>query len=353
VPAPPRPAPGAARAVYSVMSAPKIALDVMGGDRAPEATLAGALLATDASRERPVPAERVVLVGDVATIESWLEEHGGNPGFGVVESTDVIAMGESPTQALRAKPGASINVCVREVREGRAGAIVSMGNTGACVGAATLGLRTLEGVRRPGIAVTLELTGHPLTLLDMGANVAPKAQHLSQYGVMGAVYMRDCLGVAEPRVGLLNVGEEKGKGTDVLKETYPLLEDAHVRFVGNVEGSDLFAGACDVVVTDGFTGNVVLKLLEHFASFLLGLVLGELKAHQASWGEDSLAHVRRAIDYSTYGGALLLGVGGVVVIGHGRSDEKAVANALALAARAMDAGVNAHIEQGMRELAAS
>ena len=332
------------------MTQPKIALDVMGGDQAPQATLDGALASLSAERERPLAAERIVLVGDLPAMEAHLADRGGNPGFELIASTDVIEMGESPGKALRAKPGASINLAVRAVREGRAGAVVSMGNTGACVGAATLGLGTLEGVRRPGIAVTLRLTGQPLTLIDMGANIAPKAQHLLQYGVMGSVYMRDCLGVEDPRVGLLNVGEEPGKGTDLLKETYPLLEEAPVRFVGNVEGGDLFAGACDVVVTDGFTGNVVLKLLEHFSGFLLGLVMGELKAHEATWGAESLAHVRRAIDYSSYGGALLLGVGGVTVIGHGRSDANAVANALDLAARAMDAGVNAHIEQGMREL---
>ncbi len=333
------------------MTKSKIALDVMGGDLAPDAIIAGAYLAIDESREQPVEAERILLVGDQARIEAYLEAHGGNPGFTIQGASEVIEMGESPAQALRAKPDSSIMVSIGAVRSGAAGAVVSMGNTGACVGAATIGLGTLEGVRRPGIAVTLELTGHPLTLVDMGANIAPKPQHLLQYGVMGTVYMRDCLGVEQPRIGLLNVGEEKGKGTQLLKETYPLLEDAPVEFVGNVEGGDLFAGACDVVVMDGFTGNVVLKLLENFATFLLGLVVGELKSNDVDWGKDSLSHVKRAIDYSTYGGALLLGVGGVVVIGHGRSDAKAVANALSLAARAMDTKVNDHIEQGMRELA--
>ncbi|MFT5289814.1 MAG: glycerol-3-phosphate acyltransferase PlsX [Planctomycetota bacterium] len=335
------------------MTKSKIALDVMGGDLAPDAILAGALLAITEDREQRVEAERILLVGDQTRIEAYLEEHGGNPGFSIQGASEVIEMGESPAQALRAKPDSSIMVSIGAVRSGAAGAVVSMGNTGACVGAATLGLGTLEGVRRPGIAVTLELTGHPLTLVDMGANIAPKPQHLLQYGVMGTVYMRDCLGVEQPRIGLLNVGEEKGKGTQLLKETYPLLDDAPVEFVGNVEGGDLFAGACDVVVMDGFTGNVVLKLLENFAAFLLGLVVGELKSNKVDWGKDSLSHVKRAIDYSTYGGALLLGVGGVVVIGHGRSDAKAVANALSLAARAMDTKVNDHIEQGMRDLAGS
>jgi glycerol-3-phosphate acyltransferase PlsX len=181
----------------------------------------------------------------------------------------------------------------------------------------------------------------------MGANVAPRPEHLVQYGAMGAVFMRDCLGIREPRVGLLNVGEEKGKGTELLKAAYPLFEAGHFGFVGNVEGSDIFRGVCDVVVTDGFTGNVILKLLEHFSTFLFGLVTKELAEHQVQWGGQALARVRKSIDYSTYGGALLLGVNGIVVIGHGRSDEIAVANAIGLACRAVDAHVNRHIEQGL------
>ena len=329
------------------MSSSQIALDVMGGDSAPDVTVAGALSACSALGSLRIAPERILLVGDEPRIQELLEEAGGNPGFEIQHSTQVIGMGESPAQALRAKPDSSIGACVAAVRAGRAAALVSMGNTGACVGASTLGLGTLEGVRRPGIAVTLELTGTPLTLLDMGANTATQSADLAQYGAMGAVYMRDCLGVLNPRVGLLNVGEEKGKGTKLLKEAYDLMPNPCYEFVGNVEGSDLFEGVCDVVVTDGFTGNVVLKLLEQFSGFLLGLVLKQLAEHEVAWAKDALSKVRRSIDYSTYGGALLLGVRGIVVIGHGRSDDAAVANALALACRAVDARVNAHIEQGL------
>ena len=328
------------------MTTARIALDAMGGDDAPAATVAGALRAVEGG----LPAERLILVGDQARLEKELAERGGNSGFELVHASQVIEMGDSPSKALRAKPDSSIGHCVRLVREGAAASVVSMGNTGACVGAATLGLGTLEGVRRPGIAVTLALDGNPITILDMGANIAPKADHLAQYGAMGAVYMRDCLGIERPRIGLLNVGEERGKGTDVLKEAHELFErqtHEEAEFVGNIEGSDIFRGAADVIVTDGFTGNVILKLLEQFASFLLGLVMVELKSHEVNWGPQALGKVKQAIDYSTYGGALLLGVRGVVVIGHGRSDEKAVANALVEAARAVDAQVNAHIEQGL------
>ena len=330
------------------MAGTLIALDVMGGDEAPDATVRGALSACSPLGTLRIAPDRILLVGDQERIEAKLRELGGNPGFRLMHAAEVVEMGESARQAIRSKPDSSIARCLKVVHDGEAGAVVSMGNTGACVGGATLGLGTLEGVRRPGIVVTFELTGRPLAMLDMGANVAPKPDHLLQYGAMASVYMRDCLGVQRPRVGLLNVGEEKGKGTDLLKEAHDRFEESDLDFVGNVEGSDLFRGVCDIVVTDGFTGNVVLKVLEHFAGFLLGLVMEQLKSHGASdWGERVLSDVHRTIDYSNYGGALLLGVAGVVVIGHGRSDESAVANAIGLACRALDANVNRHIEQGL------
>lgn len=331
------------------MGGSMIALDIMGGDEAPSAPLQGALSACAPGGTTRIAPERLLLVGDQAMIQGGLDQRGGNPGFALLHASQVIEMGDSPAQALRAKPDSSIMKCVGAVKAGKAGAVVSMGNTGAVVGAATVGLGTLAGVRRPGIAVTLELTGDPVTIIDMGANISPKPAHLYQYGAMGSVYMRSCLGVRRPRIGLLNVGEEKGKGTDVQKEAYELFEASSFEFVGNVEGGDIFQNKCDVVVCDGFTGNVVLKLLEQFSAFFMGSILGELKRHGAAWGQDALQNLRRSIDYSTYGGALLLGVNGVVVIGHGRSDENAVANAVALACRAIDARVNEQIEAGLAE----
>jgi glycerol-3-phosphate acyltransferase PlsX len=329
------------------MGSSRIALDVMGGDHAPEAFLHGALDACGALADRGVTADRLLLVGDQPRIEALLEEMGADHGFEIEHASQVIEMGESPSRALRAKRDSSISKAILAVREGRAGSVVSMGNTGACVGAATLMLGTLPRVHRPGISITLELTGSPVTLLDMGANVAPKARHLAQYGAMASIYMRDCLGVKTPRVGLLNIGQERGKGTRLLQEAFELLEADDLSFIGNVEGSDIFRNVCDVVVTDGFTGNVILKLLEQFANFLLTKVTSELRSHGTEWGSESLANVQRVIDYSTYGGALLLGVNGVVIIGHGRSDSNAVANAIGLACRALDFHVNEHIEQGL------
>jgi len=287
-----------------------------------------------------------LLVGDQELIAAKLELQGGNPGFALQHASQVIGMGESPSTALRAKRDSSISVGVGAVKKGAAGSFVSMGNTGAVVGASTLGLGTLEGVKRPGIAVTLELTGHPVTLIDMGANIAPKPEHLLQYASMGAVYVRDCLGIPEPRVGLLNIGEEESKGTELLKAAHRYLRDSDLNFVGNLEGGDVFANKAEVLVTDGFTGNVILKLLENFAGFMLGLTLKELAENGIQGAPEAVARVRKTIDYSEYGGALLLGVAGIVIIGHGRSDGNAVANAIGLAARALDSHVNEHIVRG-------
>ena len=333
------------------MDSQRIALDVMGGDDAPRAVLAGALRAISGEVEDRLDPERVLLVGDPDAIAKGLAELDCDAPFPVRAASQVIGMDESPATALRSKPDSSIANCVGAVRGGEAGAIVSMGNTGAVVGASTLGLKTLAGVKRPGIAVTMSLTGKPLTLLDMGANIAPKPEHLLQYAVMGRVLTRDILGVEAPRVGLLNIGEEPSKGTDLLKAAHQLLSGTHLDFVGNVEGGEIFAQRADVIVTDGFTGNVVLKLLEGTAAFLLEMMLGELQKHGVAWAPEALRNIKKNIDYAEYGGALLLGVDGVVVIGHGRSDAVAVSNALLLAARALDKRVNEHIVRGLERAA--
>ncbi len=325
----------------------RIALDIMGGDRAPEAILRGALAACSPDGKQRIAPQRLLLVGDETVIRRGLAALGGDPGFAIRHASEVIGMGESPAAALRAKPDSSIGSMIAATRAGEAGAAVSMGNTGAVVGAATLGLGTLPGVKRPGIAVTIALTGHPLTLLDMGANIAPKPEHLFQYGVMGSVYMRDCLGTPEPRVGLLNIGEEESKGPELLKSAFQLLKNSSLEFVGNLEGNDVFQNKAEVVVTDGFTGNVVLKLMEEMAAFMLRLSMTELAEQGIHGAPGALARVKKSIDYAEYGGALLLGVSGVVIIGHGRSDEHAVANAIGLAARALDANVNEHIVRGL------
>lgn len=331
------------------MTVTRIALDIMGGDRAPDAILKGALLAASPNGRWKMPPERLLLVGDEALIRSKLVELGGNPGFAIRHASQVIGMGESPPTALRQKPDSSIGGMIAAIKKGEAGAAVSMGNTGAVVGAATIGLGTLAGVLRPGIAVSMQLTGRPLTVVDMGALLEPKPESLMQFGVMGSVYSRDVLGVAAPRVGLLNVGEEDSKGTETLKNAFKLLKHAPIDFIGNIEGNDVLQHKADVVVTDGFTGNVVLKLMEDMAGFMLKLAFTELGKHGIRVPLEAIAAIKKQVDYSEYGGALLLGVDGVVIIGHGRSDETAVANALSVGARALDAGVNAHIVTGLEK----
>jgi glycerol-3-phosphate acyltransferase PlsX len=334
------------------MNASRIALDVMGGDKAPDAILRGAMVAVDPAGRWKIPPSRLLLVGDEKVIRARPSELGGAEhlapgGFAIHHASQVIGMGESPETALRSKRDSSISQMIGATKSGAAGAAVSMGNTGAVVGAATLGLGMLAGVLRPGIAVTLRLTGEPLTFIDMGALVAPKPEHLYQFGVMGSVYTHDVLGKKHPRVGLLNIGEEESKGTDVHKAAWKLLKESSLSFVGNLEGNDLFQGRAEVVVTDGFTGNVVLKLMEQFAAYKLEMTVRELAADGVRATPTALARVKKNIDYSEYGGALLLGVNGIVIIGHGRSDETAVANALSLGARALDADVNAHIVSGL------
>lgn len=325
-----------------------IALDVMGGDHAPKEIVAGALLAIRPDRRQPLALGQLLLVGDEGAIRAELAVQGGDPGFAIMHAQEVIGMDEKPGVALRQKPDASIVRCVGAVKKGLAGAVVGMGNTGACVGAATLGLGVLEGVRRPGIAVTMDLVGRPLTIIDMGANAVPKPEHLLQYGQMGAIYARNVLGQQQVRVGLLNIGEEEGKGTDLTKAAFDLLAASGLDFVGNVEPKEMLAGKADLMVTDGFTGNVVLKLMESLAGVLMGLFAKELEAQRAPYTKTALGNLAKRLDYSEYGGALLLGVGGIVVIGHGRSDANAVANACGVAARALASGVNRQIVSGLR-----
>ena len=334
----------------------RIALDAMGGDDAPGAVVAGALAACSPDEATGAPAldpASILLVGQPDAIEAELAARGGNPGFAVLPASEVIGMDESPSQALRKKRDSSIAKGVGAVREGAAGAFVSMGNTGACVGASTLLLGTLEGVHRPGIFVTLELTGAPMTFADMGANVAPKPEHLVQYALMGTVFAQGCLGTEAPRVGLLNIGEEDSKGTELAKQSHELLRASTLDFRGNVEGSELFAHPVDVVITDGFTGNVVLKLMEGLAAHLLRAFAKRLYAREAPWADQVLGEIRARTDYSEFGGALLLGVNGTVVVGHGRSDARAVSNALRVAERAMRARINDRIVDGLAAMSAS
>jgi glycerol-3-phosphate acyltransferase PlsX len=304
----------------------------MGGDHAPQHPVAGAVAAA-------AEGIHVLLVGDERALREELTRQGAaDAGIEIVHAPDVVSSGEDGARAVRAKPESSIATACRLVGEGRAGAAVSVGNTGAMLAAATLYMRRIPGVIRPAIAVVLPATGGgSVLLLDAGASAESRPEHFPQLALMGRLFMRDVVGVREPRVGLLSIGEEEGKGSTDVLEAYALLRETP-GFVGNVEGRDIPSGDLDVVVTDGFTGNVVLKTMEGTATFLMGEVRSAVRGTLAGrlgglLVRPSLRRMRQRIDPEVYGGAVLLGVRGLAVIGHGNSSAEGVANAIRVAAR--------------------
>jgi glycerol-3-phosphate acyltransferase PlsX len=312
-----------------------VAVDAMGGDDAPRQVVDGALAA---ARHFDLG---VALVGRSATLEAELVRHPDvdRHRTRVVEAPDVIAMEESPAAALRRKPGASIKVAADLVARGEAAALFSAGHTGATVMAAHSAFGMLAGVGRPALAATLPtLRKQPAVLLDVGASVECRPHHLVQFAVMGTVYARVALGIASPRIGLLSIGEEESKGNDLIRDAHRLLKDARLAFVGNVEARSVFSGMADVIVSDGFTGNVALKISEGLVEVIEALLGEELSSTVtlrvgSLLTRRALRHFRRRVDYSEYGGAPLLGVAGVTIVGHGRSSAKAVRNAVAMAYR--------------------
>ena len=305
-----------------------IALDAMGGDKAPVETVAGAVQASAEGVE-------VVLVGDRTLLKPQLQELGAD--LEIVHAAQTIGMGDDPAAALRDKPDSSISVAARLVKEGRAGAMVSAGSTGAAMAAAAILIGRAKGVIRPTIASVIPTPGTSTLVLDSGANPEVKPEHLVQFALMGTVAAEVFFGMTNPRVGLLNIGEEKGKGRSLEKEAYELLAQTSVNFIGNVEGRDLATGRADVWVTDGFVGNVLLKVTEGVAAMVLDLATESLAGTtKRSTVVDALAPLRRRLDYEHTGGAHLLGVNGVVVISHGSSGRTAIANALRMAHDGME-----------------
>ncbi|MEJ2539587.1 MAG: phosphate acyltransferase PlsX [Gemmatimonadota bacterium] len=308
----------------------RIALDAMGTDHAPEAEVAGAVQAVAELGEDI----EVVLVGDRAVIEASLRDREVIPGrIHVHHAPERILASDPPASAVRRKPRSSIVEGVRLHREGEVDAFISAGSTGAVMAASLFILRPLPGVDRPSVATLLPTTGRPAVLLDAGTNVDCKPRHLLQFAHLGRVYARDVLGVEEPRIGLLNIGEEPGKGDERTVAAYELLRaDPVLDFVGNVEGREIIQGACDVLVADGFVGNVLLKFYESVAQFITGLLRDEV---DRAGFELDLERTFRVLDYSEYGGAPLLGVDGVTIICHGGSSPKAIRNAVQVAAQAV------------------
>lgn len=320
----------------------RIALDAMGGDHAPGPIVAGAVQAVAAD-----PSIRVTLVGDQTQVENCLA--GVNRDrLDVFHCSQVITMEETPVLALRKKPDNSISRCWQLLAEHKVDAIVSAGNTGAMV-AGGLRLRLfLKNVRRPGIAAVMPTLKGPCVLLDVGANVNPKPEHLFQYGIMGSIFAKHILQREQPTIGLMNVGSEEQKGHDLAKDTHTLFNSSPWReqFIGNVEGRDINKGACDVIVTDGFVGNVVLKVCEGVFDFVMKMagkeLLGALQSERGQAQKVLEALVDR-YDYSESGGAPLLGIDGICIICHGSSGERAIKNALGVAARYAAAKLNARI----------
>ncbi|RMF79170.1 MAG: phosphate acyltransferase PlsX [Nitrospirae bacterium] len=327
-----------------------IALDAVGGDHAPEATVQGAL---EAVEKLGLP---VLLVGPSRTIRRELGRFRRLPdGLAIVDAPDVVTMEDPPVAVLRRKRRSSLTVCAELVRDGQASAMVTAGNTGAAWVAAKARLGMIEGVERPALAAILPSTSGHTLVLDVGANVECRPHHLVQFAVMGSRYAELALGVPRPRVGLLSIGEEEGKGGRRVAEGHRSLAEAGVNFVGNVEGRDIFTGDVDVVVCDGFTGNVVLKVAEGVGEFIVG-ALREAARRSPVYGagllmaKGAFRDLKRRVDYAEYGGAPLLGVAGPVLIGHGRSSARAIRNAIRAAHAYATAGVVAAIAEDARRL---
>jgi phosphate acyltransferase len=321
----------------------RVALDAMGTDRAPESEIAGALEAL-----RDDSTLRVLLVGDRAAIEAALDASGEYPRdrVEVVHAPDRITSADSPAAAVRRKPDSSIVVGLRLQKEGMADAFVSAGSTGAVMASSLFLLRPLPGVDRPAIGTLLPTAKRPALMLDAGANIDCKPQHLLQFARLGNIYAQDLMGIERPRVALLNIGEEPEKGDELAVETHRLLAASNLNFVGNVEGRDIIQGACDVLVCDGFVGNVLLKFYESVASFVIELLERELEQTDTVI---ELENVFRVIDYSEYGGAPLLGVNGVTIICHGQSTPKAIRNAIKVASQAVRSTMVSHIARELAE----
>jgi glycerol-3-phosphate acyltransferase PlsX len=306
-----------------------IALDAMGGDRAPVEPVRGAVLA---SREFGID---IALVGDAAALYVELERQGGTElAIQIVNASEVIAMHEQPVQAVRQKKDASINVAMQLVKKGEASGVVSAGNTGAVMASGTLNLGRIPGIERPALGTIAPYTDTGILVLDVGANADCKPNYLVQFAQMGTVYAQRVLGIAQPRVGLLNIGEEETKGNELMQEVFALLQQqSGLNFIGNIEPDRISLGIADVVVTDGFTGNIAVKSTEGAAEFIfrqLRTVISSKTQYKlaALVLKPALLKMRQRMDYGEYGGAPLLGVNGVVLITHGRADANAIKNSL-------------------------
>jgi glycerol-3-phosphate acyltransferase PlsX len=335
------------------MDAGAIALDAMGGDGAPQVGVQAAL---DAIGQLNIP---VLLVGPMRRLRREVGRFRPLPsGLELVDAPDVVGMEDPPISVLRQKRKSSLTVCAELVREGRASAMVTAGNTGAAWVAAKSTLGMIEGVDRPALAALLPKADGRTLVLDVGANVEAKPHHLVQFAVMGSYYAESVMGVREPKVGLMSVGVEENKGGPRVREQYRVLSSAGIHFVGNVEGRNVFSGEVDVIVCDGFTGNVILKVAEGLGEMVIGMLREEAR-QSPMYGagllmaKGAFLNLKRKVDYTEYGGAPLLGVNGACLIGHGRSNAKALRNAIRFAHSYASSGVIRRIGDKILEVVES
>lgn len=331
----------------------RIAVDAMGGDKAPEAIVTGAIEAARKAEGR----FEVVLVGDKETIEKELHHHHFIKDLPITieHASQTVAMGEAPATSLRRKPDSSIAVSVRLHKEGKVNAVVSAGNTGAVMASALFLLRPIEGVQRPAIGSFMPHESGVCLVLDVGSNVDCKPNHLLQFGMMGSIFMNHIIGIDKPRVGLLNIGEESSKGGDVVQEAYTLLNGSNLNFTGNIEGRDILKGKADVIVCDGFNGNILLKFGESLARMISTTMKRTIRGNlPGTLGlyliRPSLRKLFKLFDYQEYGGAPLLGVKGNCIISHGSSSSRAIRNAIEEAWKMVTSKVAQHIESQIEEM---
>ena len=350
----------------------RIAIDAMGGDYAPRAIVEGSIWA---AQEYGVGLELVGREDEIKAVLEKVRKRGfilsdcGTKGhkrkikidldkidYTITHASEVIGMGEAVGQSIRKKKDSSIVASVRAVAEGRCEAVVSAGSTGAAMAASLFGLGRIHGVTRPAIAVTIPTMKDPVVLIDGGANSDCTAEMLTQFAEMGVAYSKHIVGIENPKVGILSIGEEEGKGNALVKETYPLLKEMHeqgrITFVGNIEGKELFINKCDVVVCDGFAGNVALKVTEGTASMLLKMISSEFKSDIVGciiglMAKPFLRRILKKINWEVFGGMLLLGVKGISVIAHGRSSTYAMKNAVRAAVRVLNKDINSKIAENI------
>ncbi len=329
----------------------RIAVDAMGGDHAPRNIVQGVV---EASLRAPV-GQDVFLVGRSEAIQAELSRFDTRGlSINVVHASQMVDMEDPPTASVIQKPDSSISRAIELLQNGKVDAVFSAGSTGAVAAAACLKLKRLEGIERPALATTIPTLVGTGVLLDAGANTDCRPRHLMQFAVMGNIFARQVLGIAEPRVGLMNIGEESTKGNDLTRQVFKLLATKNLNFIGNIEGRNVFDGTVDVIVCDGFVGNVIIKVSESLAyaldrTFRDEIMRSPIRRLGALLVKPAFRRLRKKVDYAEYGGAPLLGVNGVCVIGHGRSSPRAVANAIAVAAKSIRQNVNEHMVRAIHE----